>query len=185
MVTFEMLSFIGLVLLVLLLVKKDDYRSPLSISDLNYLRGIFALLILIFHVSKESDPFYPLFHYFSIVVVGTFFFISGFGLMKGYMKDDCYYDSYPKKRFYKVVLPYLIMTLVYWLYYALTGEYYSLKEVFHRIITYSPIVMYSWFIISIILHYFYFYLLMRICKKNRKLFTEIFAGFLLFYFLSS
>lgn len=178
-----MVSFFVLVILILLFIKKDGQRSPFSFSDLNSLRGVFALLILIFHISKESDPFYPLFHYFSIVVVGAFFFISGFGLMKGYMKDDCYYDSYPKKRFYKVVLPYLIMTLVYWLYYASTGEHYSLKEVLHRIITYSPIVMYSWFIISIILHYFYFYLLMRICKKNRKLFTGIFVGLLLFYIL--
>ena len=178
-----MVSFIALVILILLFIKKDGQRIPFSFSDLNSLRGVFALLILIFHISKESDPFYPLFHYFSIVVVGAFFFISGYGLMKSYLSDSSYYISFPKKRFYNVVLPYLIMTLVYWLYYSLTGEYYSFREVFHRIITYSPIVMYSWFIISIILHYLYFYLLMRICKKKTQLFTGIFAGFLLLYFL--
>ncbi|MBQ6334056.1 MAG: acyltransferase family protein [Erysipelotrichaceae bacterium] len=130
-------------------------------------------MILIFHVSKETDLLYPLFSYLSNVVVGAFFFISSYGLTKGYLNDPSYIKAYPMKRFLKVGLPYLIMTMVYWSYYLLIGQPYGFGEVLKGIVSYSPIVMYSWFLISIIVHYVYFYILMMVCSDNKKLFSFI------------
>lgn len=167
--TFETLIFILLSILILFSVRKGSDKNILSLQNCNDLKGIFALLILIFHVSKEDDLLFPLFDYFSVVVVGAFFFLSGFGSTKQFISKEDYSKDYVPKRLVRLVLPYIIMTCVYWAYNAFIGNVYSLSYVLDSIIHYRPIVMYSWFIVSIIYHYVLYYLMMLVSKRNRKI----------------
>ena len=132
------------------------------------LRGIFALIIMIFHISKETDFFYPLFHYFSITVVGAFFFLSGYGLMTANLNKKQYYKDFLKNRLTKLFLPYLFMTFIYWIYYTLADDPRSLSFVLRSILGNATMVMYSWFIKYLIISYFEFYLLMLLFRDNKQ-----------------
>ena len=172
--TFQTISFILLVILTIFSFRKKE-NEILSIENTNILRGIFALCIIIFHVSKEGEPLFFIYDYLGIVVVGAFFFISAFGSMKGYMSRDNYSRSFLINRFTKLIIPYLIITVIYWLFNLYIGNYYSFIEVILRIFKYIPIVTYSWFIVSVIYHYFIFYVLMKLCRDNHKLLMYIYV----------
>ena len=172
--TFQTILFILLVILILFSFRKKE-NEILSIENTNILRGIFALCIIIFHVAKEGEPLFFIYDYLGIVVVGAFFFISAFGSMKGYMNRNNYSRSFLINRFTKLIIPYLIITVIYWLFNLLIGNYYSFIEVIIRIFKYIPIVTYSWFIVSIIYHYLIFYILMKLCRDNHKLLMYIYV----------
>ena len=112
MFSFETLIFIVLMITVLLSIKKDEGNGALSFSNSNHLRGIFALCIMIFHISKEYDILYPVFYYLSQSVVAAFFFLSGYGLMKGYLNKENYHKNYLLNRTIKLFLPYLFMIFI-------------------------------------------------------------------------
>lgn len=173
MISFEDIAFVILLILIFLSLRKNDQEDFLNTKNANQLRGIFALLIIIFHIAKDDDLIFPIFDYFAITVVAAFFFISGFGLMKGYINKPNYHVGYLQKRFVKVLLPYIIMTLVYWAYRTFIGEHYSLYDVWRMAISYGPIVMYSWFLISLFVQYFYFYVLIFICRNKKNILLSI------------
>ncbi len=173
MFSFQTALFPLFVIFIILSVRKSGNDEILSMDDCGHLRGIFAVMIIIFHVSKKTDLLYPVFKYCSVIAVGSFFFISGFGLMKGYLNKRYYEKNYILKRFSRVILPYAIMTFVYWAYDWMIGDRYTLFEVLDRIVHFGPIVMYSWFIVSIIMQYLYFWILMKVCRRNMKMFSVI------------
>ena len=167
MFTFETFAFIVLIVSIIISTKKDSSSNALPKDNSNILRGIFALCIMIFHISKETDLFYPLFAYLGMTVVGAFFFLSGFGLMKSYLNRSDYHKSFLLNRITKLFLPYLCMVFIYWIYDYFTDNPFSLSFVLHSILGSETLVMYSWFIKDIIIHYLIFYLLMMI-TRNRK-----------------
>ena len=175
MISFQTVVFPIFVILILLSLRKSSGKDPLSFTNSSLLRGIFAAFIIIFHVSKESDLIYEAFHYSSLTAVGAFFFLSGYGAMKRYMADDGYYKGYLYKRFVNLILPYMIMTLVYWVYHLWIGHDYSLFEVIHTAIIGAPLVTYSWFIVSIIYHYLVFAVVLFFARNNRKLLVCVFC----------
>lgn len=183
MFTFETFIFIVLFAVTLLSLRRDPDADPLSLSNSLPLRGVFALCIIIFHVAKETDLLFPVFDYLSTTVVAMFFFISGYGLMKSYMKDEHYADHYLKKRFFRLVLPYLFVTMLYWFYNLFIGNDYSLLYVLEMIYRRTPIVTYSWFILSIIFCYFVFYVVMLVSGRNTALLNRIFIGLGLISFI--
>jgi peptidoglycan/LPS O-acetylase OafA/YrhL len=81
--------------------------------DLNHtigLRGILAILIMFHHCSTKVNL--PWMHYFENIgplVVSVFFFISGYGVCKSYLKKgDAYLNGFLHKRLSKVLPLYLI-----------------------------------------------------------------------------
>ena len=176
MFTFNTLIFLVFLIFVFLSIRKaQEGKRIFDYEDSLALRGIFAVCIIVFHISKESDLLYPLFHYLSIVSIGIFYFLSGYGLMKGYLKDRDYEKTYLIKRFRKLILPYLVITLVYWLYNFLTGNRFGFLYVVQAFLDRSPIVSYSWFIVSLICQYLYFYLIMILSRRNEKIFFSLVA----------
>ena len=172
MFTFETLMFIILCITVVASSSKNKDFSILAKDQSDCFRGIFAFFIVLNHISKEHDILDNLYSYLSLAVVSSFFFISGFGLMKGFMYKGEYRKSFLKKRFTRLVLPYMITTLIYWVYYYLINERISLFNVIVKIFKFQPIVTYSWFILDLIIQYFIFYVLMWL-SKNKKMFVNI------------
>ena len=167
MFTFETLFFILLMIITAMSLKKEK-GSLLSVSNTLHLRGIFALCIMTFHISATTDLFYPVFAYLGLTVVGAFFFLSGYGLMKGYLTKKDYHKGFLKKRLFSLLLPYLFMNLVYWIYYNLNEEYHAFHELFTIYFTNRNLVMYSWFIKDIIIHYLEFFLLMILFREKKE-----------------
>lgn len=78
--------FLAALLLVGLRRRHSDAVHPYPSADGNALRGFFALTILIGHCARYSGGLlYPL-GKFMIVAVSFFFFMSGYGLARGYAR---------------------------------------------------------------------------------------------------
>ena len=88
MFSFESLIFILLLILMIISIRKSNDDLILNRDNSLSIRGIFAACIMIFHISKETDIFFSIFDYLAIVLVGAFFFLSGFGSAKQYINRD-------------------------------------------------------------------------------------------------
>lgn len=125
------------------------------------LRGILALLIVMHHFSQKVSPLgIPVIREFGLwggVVVGIFFFITGYGLMVSYVgKGTAYLDTFFSRRFGKL-LPSFIIATVGWLVVECfwTGEnaFRSVAGLLHG---HTPLPN-SWFVYAILLFYAFFY----------------------------
>lgn len=169
MFSFQIVALIAVLVLSAASLKKNDVPQALSFENCTSLRGVFALLIMIFHISTKGDPFYPIFAYFSITVVGAFFFLSGYGLMKGFMSRENYRKGYLINRITKLFIPYIIMFLIYWAFNVFIGNRCDAAYVLDCIFGDGNMVMYSWFIKEIIYHYLLFYVLLLIVRDRKEM----------------
>ena len=147
-------------------INSKDY---LSLSTCKSYRGLFAILVILLHLAQrtESGILFRYFTFTGMLPVPFFFFLSGYGLQKSYIvKSDKYRDGFLLKRVPTVLIPYIIITTIYWLMHFFLGHYYSLQEVIHTYIIGWPIAEFSWFIVNILVFYVIFWLLMHLCKKH-------------------
>ena len=91
-----------------------------------------------------------------------FFFVSGFGLEKSYLRSESYKKKYLIKRIPPVLLPYIAIMAVYCGFLAVFFPSNDPARMAKDVIDASN----SWYIISILLFYLVFWLLMIICKKH-------------------
>lgn len=144
-------------------------EEHMSKQNTEYYKGIFAIGILLHHVSQRTNTgilFHDIFNIMGSIAVSVFFFISGYGLQKSFLKSSDYSKGFLKKRLSKVLVPYLVITFVRWIECFFCGTVYSVKDVVLAVVNGVPIVPFSWYIISIILWYIVYWALMKIFKQN-------------------
>ncbi len=171
----KLIDILPTALLVLLLWRMKPVK-PIKSWNENYLsletcrswRGFFAVAVVLHHLSqlaKGGTIFYELIK-IGILAVAVFFFFSGYGLQKQYMKSSNYQKRFLLRRLPAVLFPYIIITAVYWAVNAVFGTLYSPKEILVKtIVKGDPIVSYSWYILVILMFYLVFWLLMLACRK--------------------
>ena len=168
----ELLPVLWIILLLASLkpVNEEFNREYLSKKNCNQLRGFLALTILLYHTSQKTETgiLLPWFSTFGYLAVSVFYFFSGYGLQKSYERNKDYKDWFLLKRLPKVVIPYLIAVILFWIMNnCLLGKDLSTKDVLKTFLSGHPIVTYSWYIISIVNYYVMFWLLMKICGNNK------------------
>ena len=138
----------------------------LSISSGKDYRGFFALVVLFNHLAQHTDPG-TIFHYMAFSgppAVAVFFFLSGYGLQKSYItKGKDYRRGFFLKRIPSVLIPYIIITLIYWAVMAVYGLSFSFTDIIGYIVKGKPVATYSWYILTILAFYIFYGLLMYIC----------------------
>ena len=141
----------------------------LSLSTSKSYRGLFAIVVIFHHLALRTTTgvlFQP-FASMGSLAVAFFFFLSGYGLQKSYIiKSESYKKDFLLKRIPTVLIPYIIITAIYWLTHLFLGHFYSIKDIIHGLIVGYPIAENSWFIVNILIFYVVFWLLMLICKKH-------------------
>ena len=139
----------------------NDY---LSVETGKNLRGLFSIVVIFHHLAFQTQEgiLFRQFENFGILSVSVFFFLSGFGLQKSYMSSENYKKRFLLRRIPQVLFPYIAITAMY----AILFRIYSIKQILLAIIQGFPIVDYSWYVISIIIFYFAFWILMETCKNN-------------------
>lgn len=176
MLIFDLLIY-GLLLLLLLWNGKpgkyaDDKKQVLE--NLNALRGIFAVEIIIGHgIRYEQSVLYPL-GKFMICSVAFFFFISAMGLTISFQEKKEKYLTY---RFWLTKPCYLLLlaVLIYLINYAVdlisgrNAGYYC-RPVFSNFFTAT-----NWYLWMQIIFYVVFYLVYKYIKKYRVLLVAVFA----------
>lgn len=118
------------------------------------LKAALALMIVADHLAlfygvNALRPFIAL----GAPIVSIFFFISGFGLQSSYQqKGDAYLKGFFSRRIWKVLLPWLLATLLYGLLQWLSPQQWidGTKQTFTQGI---PILPFSWYVLEIL--YFY------------------------------
>lgn len=175
------LLFILLLLIALLKIKlviplKVYNNDFMSVKNCNSYKGFFALIVILHHISQRvsSGILPPDFTRVGYLAVAVFLFLSGYGLQKQNLSKPEYSKGFLLKRIPAILIPYMIMTLIYWFIYALSGDVRSIGTVWHHFIANGdPIVWFSWYVVCILYFYITFYILMRIFKNNR---TSIILG---------
>ena len=148
----------------------------LSIDTTKQYRGLFSILIVFHHLGQQSQVGYVFddFVKYGFLAVGFFFFVSGYGMQKSYMsKGEAYRKKFLVKRIPSVLIPYLVVTALYWVVNYMNGKTYSVIEILTDTLHGEPIALYSWFIIIILLIYCFYWLLMSVCKKRYVLFLVL------------
>ena len=168
------MDFLIVVLLFIIFWKikfeKDINKEYLSIKTSQDWKGVFALVVILHHLSQVTvdGVFFWGFGYVGYLAVAVFFFLSGYGLQKKHIMDSSYSKTFLTKRIRTIVIPYIIITMVYWGLHSFGGNIYSLKDVLLLFVQGKPIVKYSWYVINILFLYLSFYISMKITKKNHK-----------------
>ena len=149
---------------------------PLTSFNSNYnsiitgknLRGLLAITVIFHHLALRTTGGI-LFHQFTRVgflAVAMFFFFSGYGLQKSYIASREYRKHFLLHRIPPVLFPYVIVTALFWIMYAIGGRFLSVQEIILAIINGSPIVSFSWYIINILIFYIVFWFLMILFGSN-------------------
>ena len=158
-------------------------HSETKLSQLNQLRGLFALEIIIGHVGRNTNGILLPFGRFMICSVAFFFFVSAYGMVLSCRKREGYLGCG-----FLVQKP-LFLLLISLLIYALEGivdflvspdlgfcdGFWSLSAYFHRT---------NWFVWELIGLYLIFWLCYRFGKRYRVILVTccIVVGILAFYF---
>ena len=148
----------------------DTINNYLSKENSTVIRGFSALCVMFLHVSRyyRGGVVLPLFFNLGRSAVGIFFFLSAYGLMKQHISNSNYYKAFLVNRFKKLFLPYIIVTLMYWVFYNIFGESIGIKDVLINILKGEPIVNYSWYVLEIIIIYLFFYIFMKSFNNKYK-----------------
>lgn len=176
--------------LLVIFVFKMKIVKPFSVINEEYLsietcrayKGLLALVVVFHHLAQRTENGL-LFHQFAGVgylTVSVFFFFSGYGLQKSYMNSDNYKKGFLLRRLPTILIPYILVTFIYWLMNCALGNIYSIKDMVGALVRGVPIDRNSWYIIAILVFYIVFWLLMVLCKK--RYFLMLLGAFLWYVF---
>lgn len=134
------------------------------------IKAIMALIIVADHLGlfygiSAFKPFIEL----GAPIVSVFFFISGYGLHISYQnKGDNYLKHFFSHRFWKVLAPYLLATLLFVLLFWSSEEDFK-KAICTTFSTGVPILPFSWFALEILFFYLAFYISFRLFPREWKI----------------
>ncbi|MCR5828999.1 MAG: acyltransferase family protein [Lachnospiraceae bacterium] len=135
----------------------------MSIKKSKNILGIFSILIMLHHLGQKIsapwlpsgirvhglEPFVPI----GYLLVAFFFFCSGYGLVKSMRSKENYFKGFLVKRLNRILMVFVFTEVIWFIVRVLNGAL-SL-----------PLNPYSWFIYTIIILYFGFFLFYRKEKK--------------------
>lgn len=138
----------------------DEYLSK---DNCLHLRGILALIILLYHISQKINGGVLLIQIreFGYLVVSVFYFLSGYGMQKQFIRSADYRKQFLIKRLPRIIIPYCFAIILFWIMdNTVMGENNTIVDAMYSLINGRPIVTYSWYIISILVFYIVFWVLM-------------------------
>ncbi|MBQ7416297.1 MAG: acyltransferase [Oscillospiraceae bacterium] len=133
-------------------------------------RGMMALLVIFVHIA-QMNPAGPVFAFvgkMGNMAVSVFFFLSGYALQTQHMTRPDYAKGFLRKRLLTMVLPYILVTALYWVYYLWLGKDYDLTYVLRRFATGNPLASFSWYMVAALVLHLSFWVMMRLCGKRYK-----------------
>ncbi len=147
---------------------KTNHDLSLSKNTNNQLKGIFIIIVVLSHISThmDSSSLLAVFPPTGYLAVGGFFFISGFGLTKSLKRNNAYLNGFFYKKIVRIYLPFVIINIFTMIVLYLNGTTYTYDVIIEYIIPIKLIDSTLWFIVTILIFYFFFYVSF---KKNYNL----------------
>lgn len=132
-------------------------------------KALMALTIVADHLNFFLDlPWLKPARELGAPIVSVFFFISGFGLVRSYQsKGDAYLQSFPGRKFLRIVLPAVLGLICYYL--LLWNPERNYLDDWKNLVLYgTPILPFSWFAEAIVFFYLVYYVSFRFLKGKWK-----------------
>ncbi len=150
---------------------KTSRDTLVSVEDGQSLRGMAALLVLLHHMAPMTRNGVLLHRLFSIgggsLAVALFFFLSGYGLQKQYMKNrEVYRHSFLKKRIPSILIPWAFFAVLYWLVYYSLGKVYTFANLIDDLRNGIPFVAYSWYLMALLFFYLLFWIHISLFRNH-------------------
>lgn len=178
-----MIAFIILLLVVIgagmTAAKKDeffaDYCSPKNTSTIN---AIFSVLIFLSHAVTYTKcngvldaPYFDLRQFLSQIVVVTYLFFSGYGIMESIKKKGTdYVKKMPFHRLFKLWYHFAIVILMYVVVSnGILKKSYSIKDILLAFTGYSTVGNSNWYLFVTFAMYIIIILSFLIFRKNKVL----------------
>lgn len=171
-----------LILLILISIYGINFKSintidsdALSKNRTTMINGVFVLLVLISHFNsyvleyQETNRLY--FTFFNLIgqlMVTTFLFYSGYGVLESIKNKKNYMDTFFENRILKLFIRFSIAILFFLFLDICINEPYSLKTILLSFIGYEAVGNSNWFIFAIFCMYFITLFAFKICKNILK-----------------
>lgn len=171
----------------------SDYMSPKNTSTIN---AIFSVLIFISHATNYigndnltgvlDGPYVSLKVFLHQLVVVTYLFFSGFGIMESIKKKGTdYVRAMPKQRLFRLWYHYVIVIILYAIMNIfIIHKEYDLKTYILSLIGYTSVGNSNWYLFVTFALYIFVILSFLIFKKNKILATALVCilsvGFIVF-----
>ena len=94
----------------------EFFEDSFNVKQTNALKGLCAIYVIFHHLCTYMAGVYPSFLFFEkagFLMVGMFFFISGYGLMYGVLNKTDYLKGFFTKRILSILVPYYIINIFY------------------------------------------------------------------------
>ncbi len=154
-----------------LLGNREKIGNSYSLQTMNCTKGIFAILIVLFHLSQHINGgiLFKIIGDTGYLSVAVFFFISGYGMYTRVMQNrGGYCSSIVSHRIPIVLLPWIIATMIYALFWFLEGGIERILEICNNHENGYLLITNSWFVVVIAIFYLIFYFAFRRCDGDFK-----------------
>lgn len=172
------------VLLVLMTLWKLEFHKAsfddgyLSVENSTMVKGVLSVIIILHHLYPQSQggSLGWLFDRVGYLSVAFFFFASGYGLHRSFVTKPRYGRSILTKRIPSVLVPFLTVTVFYWLLDFLEGAPCSVGHVLASFVNGAPVADNTWFALCILVFYLVYLLSTRVCRRGWQM-AAFSAGF--------
>lgn len=143
--------------------RKDEF---LSLSSSNALKGFAAIGVILHHLTQLNTNYNQVWkgpinfwNDMGILFTGIFFFLSGYGLWISFHNKNNYLDSFLKRRFSKILVPFFVSNIIYT--FAMGIPFGILQRpilIITSLIGLTLVNTNAWYIVEILILYLFFYL---------------------------
>lgn len=174
-----MLFFLLLLLIITLYKCKFNFKNfnkdYLSIEQTKCINGIFVIIIFLSHVKTYftlegiwyNSYYLKINTFIGQLMVTTFLFFSGFGIMESIKKKkEKYINSIPKKRILNTLINFDFAVLLFLLCGLFIEKNYNLSRILLSFIGWSSIGNSNWYIFAILILYAITWICFKVFDKN-------------------
>lgn len=163
--------FLFFLIIVFFMSIKPNYkeRDFFNKMQTNALKGYMAIFIffhhLIFNIEKVNYVFDP-FIYVAFPLVSIFLFLSGYGLIKSYLKHNNSLKGFISNRCKRLLSPYIIIIVLLFIYILIINDCNVNLFVFIKNVILAKQIGSLWYMTVIISLYFVYYIVFRFFNIN-------------------
>ena len=170
--------------------KEGKFYNPFNFQQSKNIKGILSIVIFLNHFNHailKNDNYYNIQKLDSgYKIIGIFFFYSGYGIMKKYLKNKNNLKGILKKRLISILIPFYLINTICCLFCYFTGNQYlntgnlikknekNIKIIIFTLLGITPSYEIGSFSIVVGMLYFVFYLTFRFIKYHKINFIIIF-----------
>lgn len=187
------LAMLTIILLVISSIRiKEEKSTIFSRSTSNTINGFFVILVFISHFKTYTNFTNRLdimtvnvTYLIGQLMVITFLFFSGYGIMSSIMSDKnrSISANKMKHRFLSTWSRFAIAVTIYIVVGSILGDEFSIKEIIFGYLAWDSVGNSTWYMFAIFLMYIYLMISLHLTKDNKKLCLSMMVLALISFFI--